>query len=456
MQDAHFTQISQELSITVNQVQAVSLLLEGGATVPFIARYRKEATGSLEEVAITSIRDRLIQLKELDQRRAAILKSLEERELLSEELKGKIEAAETMAVLEDIYLPFRPKRRTRATIAREKGLDPLAGQIFSQTDLKDTAALEAAAAQFIDEEKGIASVEEALAGARDIIAELINEDGQARALLRELYDHKSLLQARVIAGKEEAGRKYRDYFEWQEPLAEAPSHRILAVRRAENEDILTLRIQPPEEEALALLEPLFIKAHHAGSEQVRLALQDSYKRLLGPAMETEVRQRSKARADAEAIQVFIENLRQLLLAPPFGQKAVLAIDPGFRTGCKVVCLDPQGKLLHHDVIYPHSGTGKSAEAGQKVATLCERFAIETLAVGNGTAGRETMDFLKTLPLPEKVPATMVNESGASIYSASEVAREEFPDHDVTVRGAVSIGRRLQDLARSHHLRHQDL
>ncbi|MCP4567130.1 MAG: RNA-binding transcriptional accessory protein [FCB group bacterium] len=444
MQEVNFTKISEELSIKVNQVKAVSSLLDAGGTIPFIARYRKEATDCLDEVAITTIRDRLAQLKDLDLRRSAILKSLEERELLTDELKVKIDGAETMAVLEDIYLPFRPKRRTRATMAREKGLGPLAERIFPQEDLREAAALEAAAAEFIDEEKGVPSKEEALAGARDIMAEMMSEDTQARAMMRELFERKGFLHAQVLAGKEEDGQKYRDYFDWEEPLSEAPSHRVLAIRRGENEDILSLRLQPPEEEALALLEGLFIKADHAGSREVQAALVDSYKRLLGPSMETEARQHSKVKADIEAIKVFVENLRQLLLSAPYGQRAIMAIDPGFRTGCKLVCLDPQGKLLHHDVIYPHFGTGKSEEAGRKVAELCQRFAIEAIAVGNGTAGRETMAFLTDLQFDNKPSVTMVNESGASIYSASEVAREEFPDHDVTVRGAVSIGRRLQD------------
>ncbi len=444
MQELHFTKISEELSIKVNQVKAVSDLLEAGGTIPFIARYRKEATDCLEEVAITTIRDRLAQLKDLDQRRSAILGSLEERELLTDELKVKIDLAETMAVLEDIYLPFRPKRRTRATIAREKGLEPLAEKIFPQEELREASALETAAADFIDEEKGVSSVEEALAGARDIMAEWMNEDTRARAMLRELFAHKGILSARVLEGKQEEGQKYRDYFEWDEPLSEAPSHRVLAIRRGENENILSLRLQPSEEEALALLEGLFIKADHDGSKEVQAALIDSYKRLLGPSMETEARQLSKTQADIEAINVFAENLRQLLLAAPFGQRATMAIDPGFRTGCKLVCLDPQGKLLHYDVIYPHFGTGKSEEAGRKVAELCRRFSVETIAVGNGTAGRETTTFLQGLQFENMPSVTMVNESGASIYSASEVAREEFPDHDLTVRGAVSIGRRLQD------------
>jgi len=436
----YYKKIAAECDLKPDQVQAVWSLFRDGGTIPFIARYRKEATGSLDEVAITTIRDRFAQLEELDQRRAAIIKSLEERELLDDQLKADIDAAETLAVLEDIYLPFRPKRRTRAMIAREKGLEPLAQQIFTQ----ETFDLEGAAADCIDEEKGVASMEEALAGARDIIAEWVNEDAEIRAKLRDLFHQAGKIQARVIPGKEEEGQKFRDYFESEEPLASAPSHRILAMRRGEKEAFLSLRIQPPEEAAITILEKQFLKAENAGSEQVRLAVHDSYKRLLCPSLETEARLLSKNQADEEAIRVFADNLRQLLLAPPLGQKRILAIDPGFRTGCKVVCLDEQGKLLHHDVIYPHRGSSEREAAAQKVKTLCARFSTEALAVGNGTAGRETETFLHELPHERKPPEIMVNESGASVYSVSEAAREEFPDQDVTVRGAVSIGRRLQD------------
>jgi uncharacterized protein len=441
MKPSHFEIIAQELSIAEKQVQACAGLLDEGATVPFISRYRKEATGSLDEVAVTAIRDRLTQLRELDKRKEAILKSLEETGKLTDELREKVLAAETMTVLEDIYLPFRPKRRTRATIAREKGLEPLAQKIFSQETGVDPVA---EATAFIDKEKGVETGEDALAGARDIIAEWVNEDQNARAKIRELYTAKGVLRSKVILGKEEEGIKYKDYYDWQEPVATAPSHRILAMRRGEKEGFLIMRAAPPEEEALALLESLFVKSDSAASLQVKLAVHDSYKRLLSLSMETEIRLAVKERADAEAIRVFAENVRQLLLAPPLGQKTVLAIDPGFRTGCKVVCVDRQGKLLCNDTIYPHFTEKKAGEAGEKLVGLCKKFQVEAIAIGNGTAGRETESFVRRLGLPESIQIVTVSESGASVYSASETAREEFPDYDVTVRGAVSIGRRLMD------------
>lgn len=440
MNEAHSAKIAQELNLALKQIKAVAALLEEGATVPFIARYRKEATGSLDEVIITAVRDRLVQLGELDKRREAILKSLEERNLLTDELKEKIDAAETMVGLEDVYLPYRPKRRTRATIAKEKGLEPLAQIVFAQ-DERDPAT---EAAAFVDTEKGVATVEDALAGARDIIAEWVSEDQNARAKMRELYMTRGVFRSKVITGKEVEGIKYKDYFEWEEPVAKAPSHRILAMRRGEHEGFLVLRIMPPEEEALALLAALFVKGDTAASQQVKLAVHDSYKRLLSLSMETEMRLATKERADEEAIKVFAENLRQLLLASPLGQKNTLAIDPGFRTGCKVVCLDRQGKLLHNETIYPHQSERERSDAASRIKSLCEHFAIEAIAIGNGTAGRETEAFVRGLDLPKTISIVMVNESGASIYSASEVAREEFPDYDVTVRGSVSIGRRLMD------------
>jgi len=432
--------IAAELGVAAGRVRAAAELLEEGASVPFIARYRKEATGSLDEVAITTIRDRLDQLAELDKRRAAILASLEERGLLTEELEQKVLAAETLSVLEDIYLPFRPKRRTRATIAREKGLEPLAARIFEQQEFD----LEAAAAEFIDPEKELSSVEEVLDGARDIIAEWISEDQQARGRLRTLFAERGVLRSKLSSGKEAQAAKYRDYFEWEEPVKNAPSHRILAMRRGENEEMLSLRFQPPEEEGLAIVHELFIRSGNAASAQVALAAGDSYKRLLAPSMETELRGEIRKRAEAEAIRIFAENLRQLLLAPPLGGKRVLAVDPGFRTGCKICCLDSQGKLLAHDTLFLHQSEKLSVEATKKVLQLCRDYKIELIAVGSGTAGRETEAFLRGLELPEGVNVVMVDESGASVYSASEAAREEFPDQDVTVRGAVSIGRRLMD------------
>jgi protein Tex len=440
MNETHIPKIAQELGFTPKQVQATADLLNEGATVPFIARYRKEVTGSLDEVVITTIRDRLNQLVELDKRREAILKSLEEREQLTDELKEKILSAETMAVLEDIYLPYRPKRRTRATIARERGLEPLAQRLFAQDDIDPLTE----ASAFVDPEKGVNSVEDALAGARDIIAEWINENQIARARMRDFFSAKAVFKSKVIPEKEADGIKYKDYFDWQEPVNTAPSHRILAMRRGENEDFLTLRVFPPEDEALEILDGLFVKGEGPASQQVRMSVHDSYKRLLSSSMETEIRLETKMRADEEAIRVFVENVRQLLLAPPLGQKNVLAIDPGFRTGCKVVCLDRQGKLLHTETIYPLQSEKAAADTGAKILEMCERFLIEAIAVGNGTAGRETEAFIRSLDLPKKIQVVMVNESGASVYSASEVAREEFPDQDVTVRGAVSIGRRLMD------------
>lgn len=440
MQDAHISKIAKERSLAPGQVKAVAGLLEEGGTVPFIARYRKEATGSLDEVVITGIRDRLEQLAELDKRREAILKSLDERQLLTDELKQKIDEAETMAVLEDIYLPFRPKRRTRATIAKEKGLEPLAAILFAQDAATDPAA---EAAVFVDAEKGVETVEDALAGARDIIAEWVNENPEARATMRDLFAAKGVFKSKVIADKEAEGAKFRDYFAWEEPVASAPSHRVLAMRRGENEKVLTLAIAPPEEEALKLLEGQFVTGQGPASEQVREAVHDSYKRLLCWSMETEIRLETKKRADEAAIRVFADNLRQLLLAPPLGRKNVLAVDPGFRTGCKVVCLDRQGKLLHNDTIFPHFSEEGKVKAAETIRALAGKFSVEAVAVGNGTAGRETEAFVRGLGLAG-IPVIMVNESGASVYSASQVARDEFPDHDVTVRGAVSIGRRLVD------------
>ena len=439
MNSAHLSKIAQELGLSPEKVQATADLLDAGATVPFISRYRKEATGSLDEVAVTAIRDRMGQLLELDQRRESILKAMEERGQLTEALKEKIQAAETLAVLEDIYLPFRPKRRTRATIAREKGLEPLARGLFDQGVLDpDSLAL-----AYIDPEKGVASADEALAGARDIIAEWISEDETARARMREYFASTAVFRSKIITGKEAEGIKYRDYFDWEEPVTGAPSHRILALRRGEKEGFLTLRAVPPEAGALEILERLFIKGEGPASRQVQLAIQDGYKRLLSPSMETEIRLETKKRADEEAIRVFAENLRQLLLAPPLGGKTILAIDPGFRTGGKVVCLDPQGKLVHHETIFLLSEKS-TLQAGARIRELCGRFTIEAVAIGNGTAGRETEAFIRGLVLPPNIQVVMVNESGASIYSASEAAREEFPDQDVTVRGSVSIGRRLMD------------
>jgi uncharacterized protein len=441
MNERFYPKIAAELGVGLKQISATAELLSEGCTIPFIARYRKEITGSLDEVVVTEIRDRLEQLSELEKRREAVLKSLSERDLLTEELKEKILSAETMTILEDVYLPFRPKRRTRATLAKERGLEPLAYMLFQQESERDPVA-EAQACLNLD--NGVTSVEDALSGARDIIAEWVNEDQAARSEIRRLFFSQGIYRSRVARSKEEEGIKYKDYYDWEEPVSSAPSHRILAMRRGENEGFLTLRISPPEIEAVSILERLFVKSDNAASGQVRLAVRDGYERLLAPSMETEVRLATKKTADIEAIKVFADNLRQLLLSSPLGHKTVLAIDPGLRTGCKIVCLDRQGKLLHNETIYPLLTEAGRNESAKKVQKLCNSFKIEAIAVGNGTGGRETEVFIRNLGLPENVQIVMVNESGASVYSASKLAREEFPDHDVTVKGSVSIGRRLQD------------
>lgn len=443
MSQTHIEKIAVELKVAPRQVAATATLLGEGATVPFIARYRKEATGSLDEVVITAVRDRLAQLAELDDRRAAILASLQERELLTDELAAAVSAAETMTALEDVYAPYRPRRRTRATIAREAGLEPLADLIFGGQAIVDPPA---EAEAFVSAEKNVPDVESALGGARDILAERFSDDATARAAMRQLYWAAGEVKSVVVPGKEDEGAKFKDYFDWTEPVARIPSHRLLAIRRGEAEGFLRVHVAPPDAAALAILERLFLSAPGTpGGQQVRLAAYDGYKRLLGSAIEGEIRFESKQKADAEAIRVFADNLRQLLLSPPLGQKRVLAIDPGFRTGCKVVCLDPQGKLLHHDVIYPTSASRTQEEqAGHILRALVQRFGIEAIAIGNGTASRETEQFVRGLGLPSSIIIAVVNESGASIYSASDVAREEFPDQDVTVRGAISIGRRLVD------------
>jgi uncharacterized protein len=440
MSQSHFSLIASELNVSQSQISATVSLLDEGATVPFISRYRKEATGSLDEVQIAAIRDRITQLRELDKRRGSILKSLKDQGKWTAELEEKINQAATMAVLEDIYLPFKPKRRTRATIAREKGLEPLAEAIFRQDEMD----VEAQAALFIDAEKEVNSVEEALAGARDIMAEWMNETPEARSALRELFWKKGTIKSKVITGKETEAQKYKDYFQWEESVATAPSHRVLAMRRGEKEMFLLLDIAPPEEEAIAELENCFVKTRHDTAKQVKQAAKDAYKRLLQPSMETEIRLASKKKADEEAIRVFTENLRQLLLSAPLGQKNVLALDPGFRSGCKLVVLNRQGKLLHYEAIYPHEPQRQIAKAGATVKELCTKFDVEAISIGNGTASRETETFVNALSLPKSIQVVVVNESGASVYSASEIARDEFPDYDVTVRGAVSIGRRLMD------------
>jgi uncharacterized protein len=448
MIEKYIPKITLELKLQPRQVAATALLLEEGATVPFIARYRKERTGELDEVQITAIRDRIEQLTELDKRRESIVSSLTERKLLTAELQAKIDAAETLVTLEDIYLPFRPKKRTKATVAKEKGLEPLADLFWAQDPATnpETEALAYAGREYeVDGIKAnIADTTEALAGARDIIAERVNDDATIRAKLRDLYLTKGVIKSKVAMGKEEEGAKFKDYFDWTEPANQAPSHRILAIRRGESEGFLYSRLNPEENEALAIIENLLLKNKSAAAEQVKLAIQDCYKRLLGFGMEAEARMFYKKKADEEAIRVFADNLRELLLASPLGQKATLGIDPGFRSGCKVVAMDRQGKLLENEVIYPEKSTREQIEAAEVRHALVKKHNIEAIAIGNGTASRETETFVRKIKLPPSVNIVVVNESGASIYSASEAAREEFPNHDITVRGAVSIGRRLMD------------
>ncbi len=448
MIEKHLVQITNELGLQARQVAATAVLLEEGATVPFIARYRKERTGELDEVKITAIRDRLEQLEVLDKRREAIISSLDERKLLTEELRATVESAATLNSLEDIYLPFKPRKRTRATIAKELGLEPLSDTLWKQDPSTDPELL---AAPYVGntitvdaKTSTLDTVAAVLAGARDILAERINDDANARAQLRNLYLSKGIIKSTLISGKEEEGAKFKDYFDWSETAATAPSHRILAMRRGETEGVLYFRLTPPENEALGTLFSLFVRGTSPAAKQVQLACEDCLKRLLGFAMEVEARGFYKKKADEEAIRVFAENLRELLLASPLGQKITLGIDPGFRTGCKVVLLDRQGKLLANEVIYPGRGRGEEIEAAEAILNMVRLHKVEAIAIGNGTASRETETFVKKLKLPTSIQIVVVSESGASIYSASEIAREEFPDLDLTVRGAVSIGRRLMD------------
>jgi uncharacterized protein len=435
------TKISRETGLQESRVSAVLELLDQGATVPFIARYRKERTGSMDEVVISGIRDRAKALHELETRRQAIVKSLTQRELYTDELGRRIENALSMAELEDLYEKYRPKKRTRATAAREKGLEPLARMLLESKGGRD---LQKEVKKFLGPE--IPTEEDAWAGARDIIAEIITEDTGVRAGIRDLFIKSAMIRSKVIKGKEAEGAKFKDYFDWEEPAFKAPSHRILAMLRGGGEKILRVRVRPDEEKALRFIHAVYPGKKNVcplSATQIRLAVEDAYKRLLSRSIENEALRLLKQKADEKAVAVFSDNLRQVLLAPPLGGKPVLAVDPGFRTGCKLACLDATGRLVHHDVIYPHTPNGK-ASAGQLIPKLITRYNIRAVAVGNGTAGRETEAFIRALDLPEEVDVIMVDESGASVYSASEIAREEFPDHDITVRGAVSIGRRLMD------------
>lgn len=432
--------IAGSLRLPAHKVENTLALLSEGATIPFIARYRKEATGSLDEVEIADIQREFKRLEELDKRRESILKSIEEQGKLNDELRRQIEAAQTLTELEDLYLPYKPKRKTRASAAREKGLEPLARRIWLQNDRDQPENL---AQAYLNEQ--VNSVEEALQGARDILAEEVNENQEARHLMRFTFDKTAVIRSKVARGKEEEGAKYRDYFDYSEPLKDCPSHRLLAMRRGEDEGILRVVIAPgDEEEAVQKLQDKFVKGYGPCSQQIEIALQDCYDRLLAPSIETEFRNTAKEKADKEAIEVFTKNLRQLLLAAPLGQKRVLGIDPGFRTGCKVVVLDASGNLLENTAIYPHPPQNDSYGAQKTISFLVEKHGIQAIAIGNGTAGRETLNLCHSISFPTPVAVFSVNEAGASIYSASDVAREEFPDHDVTVRGAVSIGRRLMD------------
>ncbi len=435
------TTIAEQLNLGPRQVEKTIELLEQGATIPFIARYRKEVTGSLNEVQITAIRDLLVKLRELDKRREAILTSINEQGKLTPELEQQILAAANMTELEDLYLPYKPKRRTRATMAIERGLEPLANELQKQYSCN----ISQMAAKYVNPDKGVNTAEEALAGARDIIAERVSENAQARNRIRNIFRRSAQLTSKVVKNKEDEADKYESWFDWKENALRAPSHRILALFRGEEEGMLRVHVMPESDDsALEALERQFVSGRYESSEQVRLAVRDGYKRLLQPSIETEFHNLLKEKADKEAIRIFADNLRQLLLASPLGQKRILAIDPGFRTGCKTVCLDAQGQLLHNETIYPFTSVREERAAIAKLEALVEAFHIEAIAIGNGTAGRETEEVVKRCHFKGKVIAVMVSENGASVYSASEVARREFPEYDVTVRGAVSIGRRLMD------------
>lgn len=436
--DKNIEFIARKLGLHEWQVENTIRLFDDGATIPFISRYRKEMTGSLDEVKLMNIKDEYDRLKDLAKRRESIIKSIEEQEKMTPELREKIDSALTMSELEDIYLPYKPKRRTRATIAKEKGLEPFAIIILKQQEQNPALKAE----EFLND--NVETVEDAMAGASDIIAEWISEDERARRKMRLLYEKEAYIFSKVAKGKETEGIKYSDYFDWSEPLKKCPSHRLLAMRRGEEEEFLRLSIEPVEENAIDLMEEVFIKGRNASSEIVRKAIVDSWKRLLSPSMETEFRGISKEKADIEAIGVFAENLRQLLLGSPLGEKTVLAIDPGFRSGCKIVCLDRQGNLIHNETIYPHPPQNETAMSIKKILSLVNAYKIEAIAIGNGTASRETEDFIKWVKFEKDIQVFVVSEAGASIYSASKTARDEFPDYDVTVRGSVSIGRRLMD------------
>ena len=438
MDEKYIKLIAAKLGIRDIQVKNTAFLFSQGATVPFISRYRKEQTGTLNEVQVSQIKEELKKYEELEKRKTAVLESIESQGKLTDELKKKIDEVLTMTDLEDLYLPYKQKKKTRATVAKEKGLEPLATQIL----LQQNADCEALAEKFLNDK--VENIEDALQGARDIIAEHINENVETRNRMRNLYSREAVIFSKVVKDKEEEAQKFKDYFDYSERLSRIPSHRLMAMMRGENEGFLKITIKPEDENALNILERQFVKGKGEGAKQIKLAAEDCYKRLLQPSMETEFANLSKEKADEEAIKVFTENLRNLLLQSPLGKKRILALDPGFRTGCKLVCLDEQGNLLHNEAIFPHSGMKEAFAAMSKVTTLVEQYKIDCIAIGNGTASRETERFIKKVRFDRDIQVYIVSESGASIYSASEVAREEFPEYDVTVRGAVSIGRRLLD------------
>ena len=433
-------QIAQELTLSQLHVANVIRLLDEGATIPFIARYRKEMTGTMDEEKVAAVQKRLDQLVELQKRKESVINSIEEQGKLTDDLRQKIMNAKTLQEVEDLYLPYKPKRRTRAAIAREKGLEPLAAQIMAQ----NIDFLDRVARRYVNSQKGVNDVDEALQGAMDIMAEWVSENINGRNRIRKIFHMQGDISSSVVKGKEEEGKTYQQYFDFSEPISQAPSHRLLALFRAEDEGMLKVKIKVDDDFVLNSLESIFIKNDNESSELVRDAIADSWKRLLEPSIETEIRAYYKEKADETAIKVFAENLKQLLLAAPMGQKRVLAIDPGFRTGCKVVVLSETGALLHNETIYPHPPKSDTVGAIRKIKSLVDAYRIKVIAIGNGTAGRETEDFIKSIKFDRDLMAVMVSESGASVYSASKIARDEFPDYDITVRGAVSIGRRLMD------------
>ena len=432
--------ISQEFGVTARVAENVIKLLSEGATVPFIARYRKEMTNTMNEETVADVKKRLEQLDELEKRKEFVLKSIAEQEKLTPELEKQINNAETLQDVEDLYLPYKPKRRTKAEIARQKGLEPLAKLIMSQNN-DDVNGM---AKRFINKEKDVNNEEEALKGACDIMAEWISENINGRNKIRKIYHRDGVISSTLVKGKESEAQTYKQYFDFNEPIAKAPSHRILALFRAEDEGLLKVKLSINADDALNVLDSIFLRNDNASTDLVQDAIDDAWKRLLEPSLETEMRALYKEKADEVAVKVFAENLRQLLLAAPLGKKRVLALDPGFRTGCKVVILNEYGALVHNETIYPHPPQNEHGKAAAKIANLVQAYKIDVIAIGNGTAGRETEDFVKSIRFDRDITAVMVNESGASIYSASKVAREEFPDYDITVRGAVSIGRRLMD------------